>query len=176
MSGTRQPQGIGAVIGGGAIAGVIAGAVMLLVAMGLAAGRGVGATLPVRGFAAVLSGVMALVGGSGTLIEGWLVHLAVAAVLGLIYAAIGWYIRKYRWALVWGILYAIAVWVVFTRWLLPAVNPTLLAYVGMMGASWFWLHIVFGVVLSISQPIRRGLGGARLPEAASQPWPLPKAS
>ncbi|MGH9418064.1 MAG: hypothetical protein ACRD01_15695, partial [Terriglobales bacterium] len=106
MSGPRQPQSIGAVVGGGAVAGVIAGAVMLLAGMGLAAGMGAGATLPVRGIAAALSGVMALVGGLGTLIEGWLVQLAVSAVLGLIYTAIGWNLRKYRWVLIWGILYA----------------------------------------------------------------------
>ncbi|MGH9477592.1 MAG: hypothetical protein ACRD1A_00030 [Terriglobales bacterium] len=176
MSGPRQPQSIGAVVGGGAVAGVIAGAVMLLAGMGLAAGMGAGATLPVRGIAAALSGVMALVGGLGTLIEGWLVQLAVSAVLGLIYTAIGWNLRKYRWVLIWGILYAIAAWAVFITWLLPAGDPTLSAYAGMMGASWFWLYIVFGVVLSISQPLRRGLGGAKLPQTEAHPWPLPKAS
>lgn len=169
---SRSPQHAGAVVGGGAISGVIAGAVMLIVAMGWAAGLGLGSRLPVQTTVAALSGPMALLGGAGTVWAGWLIYLAVAAVLGLIYTSIGWNIRQYRTALIWGILYGICVWVVMTAWLLPRGDPVMAAYMALMVGPWFVLHLIFGVVVSVSAPIRRGLAGA---QPRAEVWQLPKA-
>lgn len=166
-------QGAGAVVGGGAIAGVIAGAVMLVIARSWSAAVGLGSGIVPRSTAAAISGPMALLGGSATLWQGWLMFLAVAALLGLIYTSIGWNVRKWRTALIWGILFGIGVWVVTTAWLLPRGDHVMAAYMAFMVGPWFVLHLIFGAVLSVSAPIRRGLAGA---QSEAQLWQMPKAS
>lgn len=121
---------------------------------------------------ALVTGPIALLGGGGALVGGWSLALAAAAVLGLIYAAIGWRVRAYGTALLYGMLFGIIVWAVPDRWLLSKWNPVLAAYIPLLGASWFWLHILYGVALLLSVPIRRGLAGSQ-PAAAA--WELPKA-
>ncbi len=170
---STRPQGFGAIVGGGAIAGVIAGAVMLLAARSWTAAIGLGAGIVPRTTAAAISGPMALLGGTATLWQGWLMFLAVAAVLGLIYTAIGWNIRKWRTALIWGILYGIGVWIIMTAWLLPWGNHVMSTYMALMIGPWIVLHFIFGAVLSLSAPIRRALAGAQ-PQA--HVWEMPKAS
>ncbi|HET9784057.1 MAG TPA: hypothetical protein VFP94_03750 [Terriglobales bacterium] len=169
----RSRQAAGAVLGGGAIAGVIAGAVTLAVGMTWSSGMGLGAELIPHAMAGVVNGPLALLGGWGALLGGWSLTLAGGAILGLIYAAIGWRVRSYGTALLYGILAGILVWAVLDRWLLPAWNPVLAAYTPLLGASWFWLHVLYGVVLSLSVPLRRGLAGSHLAPAS---WELPKAS
>lgn len=166
-------QGAGAVIGGGAIAGAMAGAVMLAIARSWTAALGLGSDIVPRSAAAALTGPWALIGGSAIIWQGWLMFLAVAAVLGLIYTSVGWNIRRWRTAIIWGLLYGIGVWVVMTVWLLPQGNHVMAAYMAFMVGPWFVLHLIFGAVLSVSTPIRRGLAGVQ-PQA--QPWQMPKAS
>lgn|GEM_PF-3181806 len=168
----RSRQSVGAVLGGGAIAGVIAGAVSLAVGMAWTSGLGLGPELIPRAAAAGLAGPTALLGGWGTLVAGWLLALLGAAVLGLIYAAIGWRVRSFSTALLYGILFAIVAWAVLKRWVLPSLDPVLSAYIPLLGAAWFWLHVLYGVVLSLSAPVRRGLAGA---QPAPAQWELPKA-
>jgi hypothetical protein len=160
------------VLGGGALAGIVAGAVALALGMVWTSGMGLGTELIPHALVTVATGPIALLGGWGALVGGWALGLAGAAVLGLIYAAIGWRVRAYGTALLYGILFAIIVWAILDRWLLVKWNPVLAAYVPLLGASWFWLHVLYGVVLSLSVPLRRGFAGARPAPAA---WELPKA-
>ena len=74
--------------GAGALAGLIAGIVMTIVSMIVAATTGAGASMPLRGIAAALYGVDALVGGRGILLVGLMIHLAVSVVAGLVFAGI----------------------------------------------------------------------------------------
>ncbi|MGH9412312.1 MAG: DUF6789 family protein [Terriglobales bacterium] len=169
----RSAQSTGAVVGGGAIAGAIGGAVMLIVAMSWTAAVHLGSEIIPRTTAAALSGPMGLISSRATVWQGWLMYLAAAAVLGLIYTAIGWNVRKWRTAIIWGVLYGICVWVIMTAWLLPAHDHVMAAYVALMPGPWFVLHLIYGAVLSVSAPIRRGLAGAQPRPAV---WTMPKAS
>lgn len=168
----RTPQGLGAILGGGAIAGVLAGVVGLAAGAAWTENLGLGAQLIPRATAAGIWGPMALLQGAGTVTVGWLLGLAGAALLGLIYCLIGWRVRTYGTAVLWGMLFGILIWAGLDRWALPAWSPTLAAYVPLLGAVWFWLHLLFGVVLAVSVSLRRGLSGSR---RQPQQWELPKA-
>lgn len=171
--GVRSRQTAGAVFGSGAIAGLIAGVVALAAGMAWTSGLGLGPQLIPQAIASVGIGPIALLGGGGALVGGWALTLAGAVALGLIYGAIGWRVRTYGMALLYGIVFGIFVWAILDRWLLAKWNPVLAAYVPLLGASWFWLHVLYGAVLSLSDPLRRGWTRVRSAPAA---WELPKAS
>lgn len=129
--------------GAGAIAGLIAGIVMAMIAMVRAAAMGAGATTPVKEIAALVLGVQALIGGMGTLMIGLVIHLVFSVVLGAIFAGLIGAMAPAK-AFGFGIAYGITVWAAMTFGLLPWTNPTMAARVAMTPGSWFVLHLIFG--------------------------------
>lgn len=163
----RQPDRIsaGAMAGAGAIAGIIAGAVMGGVGMAWMGAAGMGAGLPIRNIAASWEGVDALVGGGGTIFVGWLTHLGVSAIMGIIFAGfIHNRIRSAGRAVGAGLIYSIAVWAVMTWALLDWANPTMYNRVTMILGTWFVLHLIFGTMLFTTPGLMRAFAKGRKSE------------
>lgn len=146
--------------GAGALAGLIAGIVMAIVSMIVAASTGAGASMPLRGIAAALFGVDALVGSRGILLVGLVIHLAFSVVAGLVFAGIVGNVRT-GVAFGSGIVYGIIIWAVNTFGILPAINPTMSARSAMMPGSWFVFHLIYGGMLFLVPILHRALTGER---------------
>jgi uncharacterized membrane protein YagU involved in acid resistance len=146
--------------GAGALAGLIAGIVMAIISMIVAASMGAGATMPLRGIAAALFGVDALVGGMGILVVGLMIHLAFSVVAGLVFAGIVGNVRTgvaFAAGIVWGII----IWAVNTFGILPATNPTMSARSAMMPGWWFVFHLIYGGMLFLVPVLHRAPAGER---------------
>ncbi len=143
------------VLAGGAVAGLIAGAVMGLAWTGLSAYVGESGWMPIRTVAAIAFGVEALVLGPAVYVAGWVIHLATAAVLGIIFAAITRAVQGTAAALFWGVLYGAAVWAVMTFGIQPFVNPVLADRMSLMGGAWFAVNLIYGAMLSTTPTLRR---------------------
>src|SRR6185437_6532338 len=91
---TSNEFGAGVRTGGGALAGLAAGALMMIAAMGWLALAHLGALTPPKLVAAGVSGSNALIGGFGTAFVGWSLHLGVAVLLGIIFAWLASNIRS----------------------------------------------------------------------------------
>ena len=74
-----------AIVYAGAVAGIIAGIGMAVVAMIISAARGDSALTPVYLIGATFMGSDAVVGGAGPFIVGLITHLVVSAVLGILF-------------------------------------------------------------------------------------------
>lgn len=146
--------------GAGALAGLIAGIVMAIVSMIVAATTGAGASMPLRGIAAALFGVDALVGGRGILLVGLMIHLAVSVVAGLVFAGIVGNVRT-GVAFGAGIVYGIIIWAVNTFGILPAINPIMSARLAMMPGPWFVFHLIYGGMLFLVPILHRAHTGER---------------
>lgn len=172
----EKKVGWGARTGGGALAGLIAGAIMLSAAMGWLALAGLGALTPPKLVAAGVSGVSAMIGGAGTAIGGWALHLGVAVILGIIFAWLAVKIEAKRTALFCGILYAIGVWAVMTFAIMPAADPVLRTRIGMWMGTWFWWHLIYGAMLFMTPALERSLAHRPAWQQRDETVRLPKAS
>jgi cation transport ATPase len=146
----RRASSRAAVTEAGIAAGLLAGLVMAAFVMTVAATRGTGALMPLQLIAATFYGPDALVGGVAAAIWGGILHLAVAAALGLIFA---WIVGPYPRgadAIGWGVVYGIAAMFVTTSAVLPWADPTLYLRVPQMTAVWVMAHLVFGFCLAIT--------------------------
>jgi hypothetical protein len=129
--------------GAGALGGLLAGLVMIVVAMVVSAGRGAGFWLPVRSIGALFFGVNALVGGAGVLAAAFAFHLAFATLLGSGFGTVVGRVRAGS-AFALGISYGIAIWAAMTFGILPAIDPTMSTRVGMIPVWWFAFHLIYG--------------------------------
>src|SRR5215468_7027474 len=86
---------------------------------------GAGFLLPLRLFATTFFGVDALIGGTGTILAGLAIHLAVSAMLGILYALIPRATTTTFHALLGGIGFGVAVLLVSTFLVLPVACPVL---------------------------------------------------
>jgi len=158
---TSNEFGAGVRTGGGALAGLAAGAIMMIAAMGWLALAHLGALTPPKLVAAGVSGSNALIGGFGTAFVGWSLHLGVAVLLGIIFAWLASNIRSKKAAAFAGVLFAIGVWAVMTFAVVPAADPVLRSRVAMWMGTWFWWHLIFGAMLFMTPAFERSLAGRR---------------
>lgn len=156
---------------GGLMAGLIAGAVMALVAMFRALILGLGFWLPMKLVGATFYGVSALIGGGGVVDVGIVIHLVVSGVAGMIFGLLfGNRLHKAS-GLAVGIFYGMAIWVLNTWVVLPWLD-VVMQQREMAGLGWWWtLHVIYGGLLLFMPPIvhalsRRGAFSAPAPAAA----------
>ncbi len=157
---TRDARGI--IVGGG-IAGIIAGIVMAMFAMGYAGMMGMGWLTPLRLIAATLYGVDALIGGSGVLLIGLIIHMMASAAFGIIFAALLPARASAGAAFGGGLLWGFFVWVIMTFAVISWLNPTMAARVSLISGAWFFEHLVFGAVLAITPGQVRSLSAEHSP-------------
>lgn len=150
---TREIQS-GSSAGAGLLAGFIAGIVFALVAMFRSMDLGMSFWLPMQQVSGWFFGVDALLGGWIPTVVGIAIHLALSSGFGLVFGFLASKLSMSGafWA---GIFYGIAIWAVMTFVVLPALNPTMLARVGLAPTWWFGLHLIFGAVLSLASPFAR---------------------
>ena len=87
---------------------------------------------------------MVLIAGLGT-------HLVVSLLYGMLFGAIVGPRMRGIAAIVAGLVYATVIWAVMTWWVMPAVNPVMVARVGALPVWWWWtLHAIYGVVLALT--------------------------
>lgn len=154
-------------IGAGALAGLIGGIAMAMVSMLHAWIAGMGFWLPVKLIAATWFGVDALIGGFGVIIAGMMTHMMVSIVWGALFGLFIGRRRTIGTALLVGLLYATAIWLVMTYVGLPLVNRTMLDRVHMQPAWWILEHWVYGMALLLAPPLARGF--SHLPREVNQP-------
>ncbi len=151
------------IIGAGIGAGIIGGIVMAAFAMMYGAAVGIGFWTPVRLIAATTNGVDALIGGGGILLWGLIIHMITAAVWGVIFAALLPRRASAGAGFGWGIAFGIVVWAVMTFIGLPLVNSTMQARISLMQGSWFFEHLLYGVVSGALIPAFRNRVAQRQP-------------
>lgn len=147
--------GGGARTGGGALAGLIAGAIMLFVAMPWLSLAGLGFWSLAKETAAGVEGVNALLGGTGTIIAGIALFLATAVILGIIYSWLSVGIESKRTSAIAGVIFALGVWAVMTFAILRGLDPVLRARLALLMGTWVWWHILFGAMLFLTPALRR---------------------
>lgn len=138
----------------GAVAGLVAGAAMWLVAM-VAARGDLGFTAPLRLIAASLLGEAALDTGTalGPLALGTLLAAVGSVLFGLVYASMLPEGAEVFWAALLGAVYAVVLWAV-TWWLLIRVLDPIL-FVSTGAAHMLALNLVYGIVLGLLVPTLR---------------------
>ena len=140
----------------GVLAGLAGGLAMVFYLMLYSDFWGAGFLLPLRLFAATFFGVDSLIGGPGVVVAGLLLHLAVSAVLGVVYALIPRRTTTTFHALLGGIGFGVAVLLISTFLVLPAADPVLRARVSLFPMAWFLSHVIFGALTGgLVMPLRR---------------------
>ena len=147
----------------GALAGLAGGLAMAFYLMLYSEFWGAGIGLPLRLIAATFFGVDALIGGAGVVLVGLVLHLAVAVVLGILYALIPRPTTTTFHSLLGGIGFGVAVLIVSTFLVLPAADPVLRARVSLTPMAWFLSHAIYGALMgALVMPLRRRFGAAPL--------------
>ncbi len=142
-------------VAAGAIAGLVAGAAMWLVAMGFAH-RDLGLTAPLRLVAASFMGTVALDSGAGLgpVALGLLLVGMTSVVFGLGFTSVLPERLDAFAACLAGVAYAAAVWLPAWHVLVRVADPVLFAAVS--GAHMLVLHAIYGLVLGlVLPPLRR---------------------
>ena len=140
----------------GALAGLAGGAAMVLYLMLYSEFWGAGFFLPLRLFGATFFGVDALIGGTGVILAGLAIHLAISAALGILYALIPRPTTTSFHALLGGIGFGVAVLLVSTLLVLPVADPVLRARVALTPMAWFLGHVIYGALTGgLVMPLRR---------------------
>lgn len=131
-------------------AGLISGVVMMLALMVYSFSTGEGFFFPLQQIAATFMGVEALIGGTGTILLGAVIHLVVAAGLGLGFGLMLPPGSSDAVAASWGVAFGAAVWLMMTFAVLPIFNPIMADRVSLYSGWWFAYHLGFGAVLGLT--------------------------
>ena len=156
---------------GGMVAGLIGGCSVALWSMASAAIAGYGLLFPFNMMGATFAGPEALIGGTGVMLWGLSVHLAVSVVLGILYAFMVRPEVQNITSLLGGIIYGMVILAVMTYVVLPWANPVLHQRVWMMPTSWFLLHAVFGLGVALVPMLERHIGKPT-PSPLEPPTPI----
>lgn len=140
---------------GGALAGMLSGLGMKILAMINSMISGDGLSYPFQLIAATLHGVDAMIGGIMVAIVGFLIHMAVSTFFGIAFAALIDRNTRITMALLGGLFFGFCIWVFMTYLVLPLFDPVMRTRVDLMQASWFVEHLVFGGLLMITPMLRR---------------------
>jgi hypothetical protein len=133
----------------GIVTGVLAGIAMAAFLM-LSYAQSGNALRPLQLVGATFYGPDALTGGIGAVTWGAILHLAISAAVGVVFA---WIVGPYprgAAALGWGITYALVVMFFMTYLILPWANPTMSIQVPQMPTAWALAHVVFGLCLTLA--------------------------
>jgi len=144
----RTPAG--ARIAAGIAAGAVGGILMIGCMMIYASVTDAGATMPLKALGALVYGVEALVAGPTAMLVGVLIQLALAIVIGIIFALFVSRETSTVAALFAGVVVGIAVWAAMDLFAMPQVNPTMAARIALMPLGYFFAHVLFGVGLAMS--------------------------
>ena len=157
------------ILGPGAIAGVVAALVMGLLWMILSAAQGQGFFTPLKLIGAFWFAGAAMEYDLAATVAGLLSHLAVGAVLGVVFAALVRNVRSPSKLIAAGLGYGAAVYVLMTYAALPWANPIMFAAID---RGWFFvIHLAFGLTLPLTLPVRQAVttGYGYRDEAYSRP-------
>ena len=141
----------------GASAGLLAGLLMGVAANTGSYMGGSGFWEPMERISAYWLGVKALDGGVLPALVGSISHLCVASAFGAVF---GYFTRKIESTsseVVAGISTGAFIWAFMTYMVLPFFNPVLFDFVEPRTTLWFNCHMLFGLVLGASAPIKRWL-------------------
>jgi len=150
----------------GAIVGLIAGIVMAMWAMIVAAVMGAGLLAPPQMIAEPLFGPFHMgTFNAGAFVVGLMIHMMVSIVFGIIFAAIWQGIaRGGIAAIIAGMMYGLIIWVVMSY----VVAPVAGSHIAQQMPVWAWIvaHLMFGVVLGL-WPVLRPADFASLKKVTS---------
>jgi hypothetical protein len=146
----------------GAAAGVAGGVAMAIWSMAYAAAVGLGAMMPLKLIGSTFRGADALVGGTGTVLWGLGVHVATAAVFGMLFSMRVPRAASVAGTFVGGVAYALGLLLVMTFVVMPAVDPTMFPRVALIPGAWFVGHVLFGAALALVPLLRERLAGLSL--------------
>jgi hypothetical protein len=132
----------------GAAAGVVGALLMAAWAMALAAVTGYGAWFPFKMIGATFVGPTALVGGLGTVLYGWALHVLVSIAFAIVFALGSRWTASYGGALLSGVAYSLGVMLIMTYVVVAVANAILLQRIALTPASWFFMHVLYGAGLS----------------------------
>src|SRR5215470_6589014 len=140
----------------GAKAGLAGGVAMAFYLMLYAEFWGAGFLLPLRLIAATFFGVDGLIGGTGVVLIGLLLHLGISIVLGVVYALFPRRTTTTFHAMLGGIGFGVVVLLISTFLVLPAADPVLRARVSLFPMAWFLSHVIYGALTGgLVMPLRR---------------------
>jgi hypothetical protein len=145
----REILGAGLIIG--VFAGILAGFFFLLYSSFIGSGFG----LPVRMVAAGLLGVDALIGGTGTLVLGVLLHLVISIAWGTLYAGLVGRQTTLFHAVLGGLGFGIFVMAAMALVVAPALDHTFAVRIPLMLRGFIVAHLLYGALLGLSAPLRR---------------------
>lgn len=154
-SGAGRLPPSGGITAGGALSGLGAGLAMWLALMFWSASMGQGFWTPLQLAAGTFLGARALLDGAGSAALGAVVALAVAGFWGVLFAAVVGGDMKPGPAFWAGLSYGVSVWALMTWLVLPALDRTLLARVGLMQVPWAVCHLIYGGALLYTPALRR---------------------
>ncbi len=155
----------------GAVTGAIGGVLMMTTLVAQAAITGYGALFPLNLIGATFRGPEALVGGTGVMLSGLLLHAVASLVFGTMFSMA--VLRRPGLAptMVMGIAYGLLILLFMTYVVLPYANPIMRQRVIGAPGAWFLSHVAFGLGVGMAPLIKqffRSRGGARsfdLPES-----------
>lgn len=143
----------------GGVAGVLAGIGMAVFLMVYAGATGFGVFTPLKLLGATFFRHDALTHpGLAVVFWGLVLHLAVSAAIGTLYAALVKPGMDPMPAVAGGIVFALGVWLVMTFLVLPLVDPPMRAAAPDMAMGWFGAHVVYGAVVGVAQQLRELIG------------------
>ncbi|HET8538586.1 MAG TPA: hypothetical protein VFL83_01810 [Anaeromyxobacter sp.] len=155
------------VVASGVVAGAAGAAAMVAVAAVGAASEGLPATHALEVIGASLVGPGAFASAAGKIAFGALVHAAVAAALGILFASIVPRDFSAPNALAVGVGMALFALGVMMGWVVPWANPGFRGQMQAVGGSWVVAHAVFGLALGTTPALRRWLVRAAARAAAA---------
>jgi hypothetical protein len=152
---------------------VLGAIAMMAWMMAAAALDGDGALSPLRAVGTTLRGPEALQGGAGTIAWGVLLHLAVGAAFGVVFAAVVPRDMELQGGVVLGTGVAIILMAIVIPLVLPRVAPLLKASMPRHGGAWVIAHAIYGAVAGIAPWLRRRIGGRVAPRRIEPPQRAP---
>jgi hypothetical protein len=148
-------NGVRAVVRAGALAGLLGGALMALVAFRLALAGTPESWHPLRSIAATLLGPEALAGGTFAMVLALSIHVATSVGWGIAFAWAAGTRPGALGALALGLIAGLVVMVFMTFAVLPTINPLLYVHVMEAFSAWVVAHLAFGVGLAFAPYLRR---------------------
>jgi hypothetical protein len=150
------PNLTAAKIASSAVAGFVAGVVMVLCAMTQSGALGLGFWLPVQSIAATFFGVEALIGGLGSVVIGLSAHVVMSLLAGGIFGALISSESSRGVIVALALAYGVLLWAAMTFLALPLINEVMLERVLLAPVWWFVLHLIYGLVLGLVVAQRKG--------------------
>jgi hypothetical protein len=148
------------IIDPGLVAGWLGGLAALVLAVLAAAGWGLPAWRPLQLISAFIVGDDALHLGWRSAALGFLIHMVVSGLWGVLFCAILPRGASTRWSVSLGLGFSFIIFALMTWLVLPWVDPLLIARVNTVAL--LVLHLVYGAVLPLALPLRRNVRARRV--------------